>query len=319
MSPHELSDPHAASARTTRRWPAFLVLSTLLHGVVLASLSWIPIARGAASVEADEPADDGYVIQLRLRPASAQASAEAVSEVDTATASDAQVAPEPPTAPPPPELASAPPPEPAPAPAFEIEPEPSPEPTPRVEAPVVTTTAEEAPALAQGPTPPAPEAPAPSAPRSEEKPAVPASSAPAEVPANSNAQPTQTPAPAASAPKPATTPGSGTGASKDAANAGLGALDDGFHLRALRSDRPEYPEDARRRSEEGTVTCRLTIDRDGRVVEVQVLASSGSAALDRAAVRALKRWRFESLARITDRERVHAVQKLTFELKSARP
>ncbi len=54
------------------------------------------------------------------------------------------------------------------------------------------------------------------------------------------------------------------------------------------------------------------------MIEVEILVSSGSKALDAAASRTLKRWRFEPLARLTDRPSVHAVQKLCFELKRAR-
>lgn len=329
----------AILARTTparRRWPAFVLASALLHGVVLASLTVIPIARGGSDAQ-DAAPDEGpeCLIQLRVRPASLLATAELEPLAEPEPAAPGI------------EVAAAPAPEPAPAPpmaaelpandAPEIEPEPSPEPLPRVEAPpvavdpVVTTTAEEATAAAEA---------APVEPPAAQTAPRPASSEEAQPVAPPAATPVA-PAPAAPAPaSPASNPGSGSSAGSGSGNApaapaagspaapggnradsgalGLGALDDGFHLRALRSDRPEYPEEARRRNEEGSVTCRLAIDREGRVVEVVVVVSSGSAALDRAAVRALKRWRFESLAKITDRERVHAVQKLSFELHARR-
>jgi protein TonB len=44
-----------------------------------------------------------------------------------------------------------------------------------------------------------------------------------------------------------------------------------------------YPEAARERSEEGTAVIRFTIRRDGQVVSVALVRSSGSAILDAAA------------------------------------
>ena len=72
------------------------------------------------------------------------------------------------------------------------------------------------------------------------------------------------------------------------------------------------------RGEEGTVTCRLTIDREGTVIDVVVVESSGYPVLDDAAVRALHTWRFEPLARLTERGEVHALQRLSFKLRAPR-
>jgi periplasmic protein TonB len=44
-----------------------------------------------------------------------------------------------------------------------------------------------------------------------------------------------------------------------------------------------YPEEARRRGEQGTVTLRFTVQPSGRVVDVSVVRSSGSQLLDKAA------------------------------------
>ncbi|MCY2959698.1 MAG: energy transducer TonB [Planctomycetota bacterium] len=63
--------------------------------------------------------------------------------------------------------------------------------------------------------------------------------------------------------------------------------------RAVSTPRPEYPEDARKRGEQGAVTCRIRVQPDGGVERVEVLVSSGSECLDRAAVEALERWRYE--------------------------
>ena len=49
-----------------------------------------------------------------------------------------------------------------------------------------------------------------------------------------------------------------------------------------------YPEDARRRGEEGRVTVRFTVDRTGKVLDAEVAQGSGSVALDTAALDLLR-------------------------------
>lgn len=63
--------------------------------------------------------------------------------------------------------------------------------------------------------------------------------------------------------------------------------------RLVESVRPTYPPSARRRSEEGVVSCRIHVRIDGTVEEVEVVRSSGSERLDEAAVSALMKWKFE--------------------------
>ncbi len=53
---------------------------------------------------------------------------------------------------------------------------------------------------------------------------------------------------------------------------------------------PRYPEAARRRGVEGTVSIRLHVAPDGRVIRAEVARSSGSALLDEAAREALSTW-----------------------------
>jgi TonB family protein len=50
------------------------------------------------------------------------------------------------------------------------------------------------------------------------------------------------------------------------------------------ASRKTYPEEARQRGEEGRVAIRFTVDRSGRVLEASIVAGSGSALLDQAAV-----------------------------------
>ncbi len=55
---------------------------------------------------------------------------------------------------------------------------------------------------------------------------------------------------------------------------------------------PRYPAQALRRGESGTVNVRVEIGPDGVPAQVSVEGSSGSRHLDRAAVDAVRRWRF---------------------------
>jgi protein TonB len=56
---------------------------------------------------------------------------------------------------------------------------------------------------------------------------------------------------------------------------------------------PDYPSDAMRRNESGTVVVRIVVGSDGKPDDVEVLRSSRSRALDRAATQAARRWRFQ--------------------------
>jgi periplasmic protein TonB len=60
---------------------------------------------------------------------------------------------------------------------------------------------------------------------------------------------------------------------------------------------PQYPPDELRRQITGTVTVQLTYDPNGNVTDVQVIKSSGNRNLDRAAVKAAKRWKVNPAVR----------------------
>jgi len=62
-------------------------------------------------------------------------------------------------------------------------------------------------------------------------------------------------------------------------------------IKPLRTVAPEYPEIAQIRGAEGEVLLSYRIER-GRAVDIQMEADSGHSALDGAAERALRRWRF---------------------------
>jgi len=56
--------------------------------------------------------------------------------------------------------------------------------------------------------------------------------------------------------------------------------------------KPQYPIIARRRGTEGIVILEITLSNNGNVNRAAVLESSGSSALDRAALKAIKTWKF---------------------------
>ncbi len=56
---------------------------------------------------------------------------------------------------------------------------------------------------------------------------------------------------------------------------------------------PAYPIESRRRHEQGTVKLRVVIGTDGRVKDISIASSSGFERLDKAALDAVRRWRFQ--------------------------
>jgi protein TonB len=60
----------------------------------------------------------------------------------------------------------------------------------------------------------------------------------------------------------------------------------------FRNRPPPYPEDAARRGEHGSVTVMIHVGANGAASGVDVVESSGSASLDRAAVAAVRTWHF---------------------------
>ncbi|MGY1457484.1 MULTISPECIES: TonB family protein [unclassified Luteimonas] len=65
----------------------------------------------------------------------------------------------------------------------------------------------------------------------------------------------------------------------------------------IRSPGPTYPARALRRGESGEVMLRIHVDARGVPDRVEIAASSGSRDLDRAAQRAVQRWRFRPAMR----------------------
>ncbi|WP_404480375.1 energy transducer TonB [Novosphingobium sp. BL-52-GroH] len=58
---------------------------------------------------------------------------------------------------------------------------------------------------------------------------------------------------------------------------------------------PTYPTESRRAREQGTVKLLVLVGTDGAVKDIQVAGSSGSQRLDRAALAAVKRWRWSPM------------------------
>ncbi len=64
-------------------------------------------------------------------------------------------------------------------------------------------------------------------------------------------------------------------------------------VRLIKSERPPYPQVARRQGWEGTVVLRINIGPGGNVEDVATQKSTGHDALDESAAESVKRWRFD--------------------------
>jgi protein TonB len=124
------------------------------------------------------------------------------------------------------------------------------------------------------PTPPVtPPKPAPHAPLPRPAPRPRPSSAPSLVPAPAQTQP---------APSAPTIPSANPSPPLPISPSWQSAL--GTWLQANKT----YPDEARRRGDEGRATVRFTVNRDGRVLDFQLLSGTGSAILDAAVERLLR-------------------------------
>lgn len=81
----------------------------------------------------------------------------------------------------------------------------------------------------------------------------------------------------------------------------------------ITADRPVYPRAAILKGWQGVTTLRVTVNRDGQAVLVQVHRSSGFAVLDRAAAAAVRKWRFNPAIR--DGVSVESAVLVPFEFK----
>ncbi|QHL91582.1 TonB family protein [Sphingomonas changnyeongensis] len=98
-------------------------------------------------------------------------------------------------------------------------------------------------------------------------------------------------APPAAQPVPAAAPA--------AAPAGRPAMAEGGDLSAtmVSAPPPRYPIESRRRCEQGAVLLAARLDTEGRVAALEIARSSGHDRLDRAALEAVRRWRWSPVMR----------------------
>jgi protein TonB len=85
----------------------------------------------------------------------------------------------------------------------------------------------------------------------------------------------------------------------------------------LNNPPPAYPRSARRNGEQGTVTLRVHVGADGVPAAVELERSSGSSALDAAALESVKSWRFVPARRGTDAVAAWVIVPVVFRLAPA--
>lgn len=89
-----------------------------------------------------------------------------------------------------------------------------------------------------------------------------------------------------------------------------------FDAAYLHNPAPEYPLEARRVREEGTVMLQVEVSPEGRALEALVEHSSGWQLLDEAALSAVKRWRFVPARQGSDPVAAWVLVPIQFELRS---
>jgi protein TonB len=81
------------------------------------------------------------------------------------------------------------------------------------------------------------------------------------------------------------------------------------------SSRKVYPEEARRRGDEGNVSVRFTVDRSGRVVEAAIVNASGSTLLNEAALGLLRQAIFPAFPADMTQARVTITTTIRYSLR----
>jgi periplasmic protein TonB len=90
-----------------------------------------------------------------------------------------------------------------------------------------------------------------------------------------------------------------------------------FNAAYLRNPEPVYPASARRRGEQGTVMLKVLVTREGAAASVSVDKSSGSAALDQAALQTVRGWRFTPARRGSESVESSVLVPIVFRLEGA--
>jgi TonB family protein len=84
-----------------------------------------------------------------------------------------------------------------------------------------------------------------------------------------------------------------TGTQNSAAAGGSAAVDPAKQLKRTRAVPPEYPERALQQKITGSVTLEFTVDAKGEPQDVHVVSAEPAGTFDRAAIAAVRRWRYE--------------------------
>ena len=84
----------------------------------------------------------------------------------------------------------------------------------------------------------------------------------------------------------------------------------------LHNPAPDYPESAIERGLEGTVLLRVTVNPEGKATGVQIYQSSGTSALDDAALRTVRHWSFVPAKRGTEAVSGQVIVPVDFSLNS---
>ncbi len=153
---------------------------------------------------------------------------------------------------------------------------------------------------AQAPTTPAPASPSPSATpppavAEETAPATPTQTSPASSAAATPA------APASGAPDTAPTPAPATGGQSR-------------EVRLVRQVPPAFPPEAVRKRQSGWVEVRITVGPQGAVTNAEVVRAQPSRVFDRAALEAVRQWRFEPALRNGQPIAAQRTQRIEFKL-----
>lgn len=90
-----------------------------------------------------------------------------------------------------------------------------------------------------------------------------------------------------------------------------------LNTRLLSAEPPRYPTEARRRHETGTVVLMVVVDEEGRVSAISVAETSGADRLDKAALNAVRRWRWSPMVINGRPSQVRGLVRVPFELREA--
>lgn len=88
-----------------------------------------------------------------------------------------------------------------------------------------------------------------------------------------------------------------------------------FNADYLNNPVPDYPRQARRLGEQGTVLLRVLVNVEGEAASVQLSKSCGSARLDRAAEEAVREWRFVPARQGNLKKEAQVIVPIVFELE----